>query len=153
MGIAPQDDPQRSFSGPAGPQVNSPEGRPTGYQAAAELRETVRRFERRTELIARRHGLTPQRHALLLMIKGASDGNERSTVTELAERLQLKQSTVTELVARAEAAGLIIRRPDDRDGRVVRLALTVRAEQRLAATMGEMGRERERLEGLLSQLG
>jgi DNA-binding MarR family transcriptional regulator len=123
-----------------------------GYQAAADLREAVRRFQRRTELVARRHGLTPQRHSLLLMIKGAPDGSERSTVTALAERLQLRQSTVTELVDRAEDAGLVTRRFDDRDRRVVRIALTARAEKRLAATMAEMGRERDRLEGLLGQL-
>ena len=40
------------------------------------------------------------------MVKGAPDGSEQSTVTELAERLQLAQSTVTELVSRAEEAGL-----------------------------------------------
>ena len=41
------------------------------------------------------------------MIKGAPDGSEQSTVTELADRLQLAQSTVTELVSRAEETGLI----------------------------------------------
>lgn len=123
-----------------------------GYQAAADLREALRRFQRRTELVARRHGLTPQRHALLLMIKGAPDGSERSTVTELAGRLQLAQSTVTELVDRAEGVGLIARKPDGLDRRVIRLALTGPAEKRLAATMREMGREREWLEELLSQL-
>ena len=45
------------------------------------------------------------------MIKGAPDGSERSTVTELSRRLQLAQSTVTELVTRSEAAGLVERRP------------------------------------------
>jgi DNA-binding MarR family transcriptional regulator len=124
-----------------------------GYQAAADLREALRRFERRTELVARRHGLTPQRYALLLMIKGAPDGSERSRITDLAERLQLRQSTVTELVDRAEDAGLVTRRPDRLDGRVVRLELTRTAERRLAATLAEMGRERERLEALLSRLG
>jgi DNA-binding MarR family transcriptional regulator len=123
-----------------------------GYQATADLREALRRFQRRTEHIARRHGLTPQRHALLLMIKGASDGSERSTVTELAERLQFGQSTVTELVARAEAVGLIAREPDETDGRVSWLALTGAAERRLAATMAEVGEERSRLEELLGRL-
>ena len=125
---------------------------PDDYQATADLRAALRRFQRHSERIARHHGLTPQRHALLLMIKGAPDGSERSTVTQLAERLQLAQSTVTELVARAEAAGLIAREPDDTDGRISRLALTDGAERRLAATMSELGRERARLEELLSRL-
>jgi 5'-methylthioadenosine phosphorylase len=123
-----------------------------GYQATADLREAVRRFQRRTELIARRHGLTPQRHALLLMIKGAPDGSERSTVTELKEHLQLAQSTVTELVARAEGVGLVVREEDRLDRRVSRLALTDVAESLLAETMVEVNRERDRLQELLGSL-
>ena len=76
------------------------------FIALAGLRSALRVFMRQTEQMARRSGLTPQRHLLLLMIKGAPDGSERSTVTELPERLQLAQSTVTELVRRAEEAGL-----------------------------------------------
>src|ERR687892_629016 len=86
--------------------------------AVAEFRASLRSFLRRSERIARKSGLTPQRHLLLLMIKGAADGSEQSTVTELAERLQLAQSTVTELVSRAETVGLIKRQPSPRDGRV-----------------------------------
>ena len=122
------------------------------YQAAADLRAAIRLFQRRTEDVARRHGLTPQRHALLLMIKGAPDGSERSTVTALAERLQLAQSTVTELVARAERVGLIAREPDDEDARVSHLRLTPEAARRLAATSAVLARERERLEELLTRL-
>ena len=73
----------------------------------AQFRAGLRRFLRRSERVARSSGLTPQRYLLLLMIKGAPEGDEQSTVTELAERLQLAQSTVTELVSRAEEVGLI----------------------------------------------
>ena len=82
--------------------------------AVAEFRAALRRFLRSSERIARQSGLTPQRHLLLLMIKGARDGSERSTVTELADRLQLAQSTVTELVRRAEEAGLVAREQSQR---------------------------------------
>jgi DNA-binding MarR family transcriptional regulator len=119
--------------------------RPDDYRRAAELRAELRRFLRLSEKIARRHQLTPQRYALLLMIKGAPDGSERSTVTELAERLQLAQSTVTELVRRAEAVGLIRREPSPRDGRVAYLSLTPEAERRLAETVSDLGPERRRL--------
>src|SRR5919199_5105431 len=90
----------------------------------AEFRAALRRFLRRSERIARSSGLTPQRHLLLLMIKGAPNGSAQSTVTELAERLQLAQSTVTELVRRAEEAGLVEREPSSIDGRVAHLSLT-----------------------------
>ena len=64
---------------------------------------------RRSGEISTRNGLTPRYHLLLLMIKGSRDGKEQSTVTELAERLQLTQSTVTQLVQRAERDGLLAR--------------------------------------------
>ena len=40
----------------------------------AEFRAALRKFLRRSELVADSCGLTPQRYLLLLMIKGASDG-------------------------------------------------------------------------------
>jgi DNA-binding MarR family transcriptional regulator len=125
--------------------------RPSEYRQAAELRAGLRGFLRLSEQIARRHRLTPQRYTLLLMIKGAPDGSERSTVTELAERLQLAQSTVTELVRRAEAVGLIEREPSPKDGRVVYLSLTPEAERRLAGAVSDLGAERKRLAQLLAE--
>ena len=88
------------------------ENRPIDTAAAikvATLREALRAFMRESELNVQANGLTPQRYLLLLMIKGAADGSERSTVTELAARLRLAQNTVTDLVKRAEDAGLITR--------------------------------------------
>lgn len=124
--------------------------RPDEYRRAAELRVSLRLFLRMSEQVARKHRLTPQRYALLLMIKGAPDGSERSTVTELAERLQLAQSTVTELVRRAETVGLIKRQPSPRDGRVAYLTLTPEAERRLAGAISDLGPERRRLTQLLA---
>ena len=75
--------------------------------AVAEFRSVLRHFMRQSEKVARKSGLTPQRYTLLLMIKGAPGGGEQSTVTELSERMQQAQSTTTELVHRAEDAGLM----------------------------------------------
>ena len=50
-------------------------------------------------------------YLLLLQIKGAPDLTEQTTVTALADRLQLAQSSVTELVSRAQHAGLLERTP------------------------------------------
>ena len=118
----------------------------------AALRETLRAFLRESELIAQASGLTPQRHLLLLMIKGAPDGSERSTVTELAARLRLAQTTVTDLVARAVRAGLIERERSRADGRVVVLRLTVEGERRLARSIRGHARERRRLHEMLREL-
>jgi DNA-binding MarR family transcriptional regulator len=120
--------------------------------AVAEFRAALRAFLRRAEQKARRAGLTPQRYLLLLMIKGAVDGTEKSTVTELAERLQLAQSTVTELVRRAEEAGLIEREPSRRDGRVAHLRLSAEGQRRLAEAVRLLEAERDDLRGAFAHL-
>ena len=110
--------------------------------AVAEFRAALRAYLRRTERIARQSGLTPQRYLLLLMIKGAPDGTERSTVTELADRLQLAQSTVTELVSRAEEAGLVDREQSQDDARVAHLRLTSEGERRFELAFTALATER-----------
>ena len=86
------------------------------------------------------------------MIKGARDGSERSTVTELADRLQLAQSTVTELVRRAEEAGLLDRAPSRSDGRVAYLHLSVEGERRLTQAVRNLAEERDELRIAFEQL-
>jgi DNA-binding MarR family transcriptional regulator len=119
---------------------------------AAEFRAALRRFLRRSERIARSSGLTPQRYLLLLMIKGAPDGSEQSTVTELAERLQLAQSTVTELVRRAEEVGLVERETSALDGRVAHLRVTEEGERRLTKAIARLTGERDALRATFAQL-
>jgi len=119
----------------------------------AELRAALRRFLHRSERIARLSGLTPQRHLLLLLIKGAPDGSETSTVTELTKRLHLAQSSVTELVDRAVAAGLVERRPSSSDSRVVELRLAPEGERRLARSFRDHYEERTRLIDTLLEHG
>jgi len=119
---------------------------------AAALREALRAFLRDSELIAQASGLTPQRHLLLLMIKGAPDGSERATVTQLANRLQLAQTTVTDLVRRAEDAGLVQRELSDRDARVTYLRLTAEGERRLTHSFRAHAGERDQLRALLRTL-
>lgn len=116
---------------------------------AAEFRSALRRFLRTSERAARRAGLTPQRHLLLLMIAGAPDGSQSSTVTELSERLQLAQSTVTELVQRAEESGLVERKLATRDRREFRISLTPEGMRRLGLSFAQLGPERQRLMSVL----
>src|SRR5438105_1374286 len=118
---------------------------PESAMRAAEFRAALRRFLRRSERIARSSGLTPQRYLLLLMIKGAPDHSEQSTVTELADRLQLAQSTVTELVRRAEEIGLVERERSPVDGRIAYLRLSAEGERRLASTFTSNDTERQTL--------
>src|SRR5437667_11477825 len=120
--------------------------------AVAEFRAALRQFLRRTERIARQSGLTPQRYLLLLMIKGAPNGSEQSTVTELSERLQLAQSTVTELVRRAEETGLLKREQSASDGRVAYLQLTEEGDRRLMQAFTTNDEERQELRAAIAHL-
>ncbi len=119
------------------------------YRDAAELRSALRHFMRRSEEVARRHGLTPNQYLLLVLIKGAPDGSERSTVTDLVDRIALSQSTVTELVQRAERAGLLEREQAGHDARVAHLGLSELGEERLDAAFRDLGPERHALRELI----
>jgi DNA-binding MarR family transcriptional regulator len=127
---------------------------PTVEEAAsvAEFRVALRRFQHQSERVARECGITPRWYLLLLLIKGAADLSERSTVTELAERLQLAQSSVTELVARAEQAGLVRRESSGVDGRVVYLRLTPEGEHRFAQAFQSLAAERRALRTAIAGL-
>jgi DNA-binding MarR family transcriptional regulator len=120
------------------------------YRAAAQFRAELRRFMRRSEDMARRLGITPRQHLLLLQIAGADGGT--STVSDLVELLALTQSAVTELVQRAEAAGLVSRAQSQTDGRVVNLSLTPLGAERLAAMHDGLGPERAQLRRVIDAL-
>jgi DNA-binding MarR family transcriptional regulator len=111
----------------------------------AEFRAGLRRFLRESEEISRRWGLTPQRYLLLLQVKGAPDGSERSSFTALAERLKVSPNTVTELVTRAEQAGLVRRERSGEDQRVVFVRLTEEGERRLEGVLEESDEARRDL--------
>jgi DNA-binding MarR family transcriptional regulator len=121
------------------------------YEVAATFRAELRRFLRRSEDCARANGITPRQHLLLLQIAGAPAGV--TTVSELVSTLSLTQSAVTELVQRAEAAGLVERSPSHEDGRVVHLSLTQLGSQKLAAVHGALGPERTQLRRVMDRLG
>lgn len=127
---------------------------PTAAEAArvAEFRGALRRFTRETERVARECRITPAWYLLLLQIKGAPDLTERATVSELTDRLQLAQSSVTELVARARQAGLIEREPSPDDARVVVLRLSPEGERRFAKAFRTLAAERRSLRETIAGL-
>jgi DNA-binding MarR family transcriptional regulator len=119
----------------------------------ASLRAALRSFVADSDRMARAGGLTPQRYPLLLMIKGAPDGSERATVSELADRLRLAQNTVSELVQRAERLGLVEREPSASDARVTYLRLAAEGERRLALAFAKNESTRARLRSAIGDLG
>lgn len=124
-------------------------GRPRQRALAAEIeraaafRSALRGFLVRTEEAAADVGLTPQRYNLLLLIKAGR--GERSTMSELSTRLSLRQTAVTELVRRAEEAGLVGREPSTEDRRVSLLRLTPEGDRRLLAAFVALREDRRAL--------
>jgi DNA-binding MarR family transcriptional regulator len=118
----------------------------------AGFRAALRQFLSQSERVAARYGITSQRYLLLLMIKGAPDGSQRSTVTELTTRLHLAQHTVTELVKRACRAQLVRRAPSKTDRRVVYLTLSEKGERVFAQSFEALQDDRRKLSELVEWL-
>jgi DNA-binding MarR family transcriptional regulator len=121
-------------------------------QHVAELWASLRQFSSASEKVARRHGLTPQQYRLLLLTKGAPKGGQVATVGELTEQLCVAQSSVTELIDRAEAAGLVTRRDGTTDARTTDVRLTPEGERRLNAAVADLTSHRRRFTRLISEL-
>ena len=121
------------------------------YESVAALRSALRRFAHATELITRAHGLTSQRYDLLVVIRGTSQVSG-PTISELAQRLSLAPHSVTELVMRAEDAGLVRRTEDASDGRLTRVVLSREGDDRLSEAVAALRPERHRLLQLLAEV-
>jgi DNA-binding MarR family transcriptional regulator len=100
----------------------------TDYHALAEIRYQIRRFLRFSEHAAREAGLVPQQHQLLLALKGLPAGR-KATISELAERIQIRHHSTVELIDRLVERGLIKRLRDEADGRRVIIHLTPQGEE------------------------
>jgi DNA-binding MarR family transcriptional regulator len=100
------------------------------YEAIAAFRYAIRRFQRFSEQAARRESITPQQHQLLLAIKGYP-GRDYASVSELADRLQMRQHSMVGLIDRTEAQGLVRRRAGEMDRRQVFIYLTAMGEDKL----------------------
>lgn len=128
-------------------------------ETLAEFRYALRQFLRFSEHAARRAGLSPQQHQLLLAIKGMP-GRDWAVVTELAERLQMSHHAAVALITRAQRLGLVRRQRGLADRRTVEVRLTPRGEQTIAklaalhaAELGRLSRTlRERLAELSSRM-
>ncbi len=102
------------------------------YRALAEFRFQIRKFLSFSEAAARKAGLEPQQHHLLLALKGTAPGTE-PTVGELATRLHTRHHSIVELIDRLEARQLVSRRRSLQDRRQVRIELTLEGERILEA--------------------
>lgn len=136
---------------PARP-ARRPAAESDSYEAAAALREALRRFERRSEEVTRRSGLTPRSYTLLLLIKTGRERPGHATPDELERRLQLAKSTVAELLQRNEELGLLRRELHPQRRGAIIVKLTGKGERRLERACSELGAERNRLRRILDDL-
>jgi DNA-binding MarR family transcriptional regulator len=104
-------------------------------ERVAAFRIALREFLWRAELSSHECGITPRQYLLLLFVKGAPRAGEAVTFSELARMLRLSNNTVTGLVDRAAAAGLVRRRRSETDNRVIFIDLTPLGEEKLECAL------------------
>lgn len=125
------------------------------YQSLASFRRELRVFLAFSEDAAKRAGITPAHHQLLLAIRGHKGAPP--SISDVADTLQVKLHSATELVARAEAKGLVTRTHDDPgDARKAVLALTDEGAAKLAELSSihraEIRRFRDQMADILAAL-
>ena len=98
---------------------NAPSGPVEGYICFAVYAAGLA-FNRLYKPLLDRFGLTYPQYLTIVALR-ARDGQ---SVSELGEALFLESNTLTPMIKRMEAAGLVARQRDKRDERVVRVTLT-----------------------------
>jgi DNA-binding MarR family transcriptional regulator len=114
------------------------------YRRLLQFRVVLRRFLHWSEQKAEAAGLTAAQHQLLLAIRG-HDAPHGPTIGDVASYLFLRHHSAVGLVDRTVRAGLVERREDESDRRVVRLRLTPRGEATLLELSAAHLEELERL--------
>lgn len=114
------------------------------YAALAKFRSSLRRFLHETSEAARKHGVTPQQHQVMLSIKGMQGRNWLS-IGELAEAMQVRHHSMVALIDRCEKAGIVERNRDTADRRIARVSLTANGEKLIEKLSTENKKELNRL--------
>ena len=110
------------------------------YQALSEIRYNLRLFVRFSEAAARKAGIEPQQHQLLLAVRGIPDG-EVPRIAYLADRLQIQHHSAVELLDRMERKGLVARIRGENDRREVLVQLTAQGDHLLSELTRHMRAE------------
>jgi DNA-binding MarR family transcriptional regulator len=87
-------------------------------------------FLSRADVVLRPFGLTFARYEVVMLLSFSTKGS--LPLGKIGERLQVNPASVTNAVDRLEAQGLVVRRPNPRDGRGTLAALTAKG-RKLAA--------------------
>ena len=110
------------------------------------FRLALRQFHAVTERAVRAAGLTSRQYLLLLVIE-SSPPRKPTRIGDLSDALGLVPSTMTELLDRAESAGILERVNSRQDARVTHVNATPEGRRRLAAAFHELADERRSLAG------
>ncbi len=125
------------------------------YETLAAFRYSLRQFLHFSEDAAQSVGLTPQQHQALLSIKGFP-GRDKITITELAERMQIRHQSAVGLADRLMVQGLLVREQSLTDQRQVYVTLSSKGlailEQLSAIHKEELRRMLPELQQLVEQL-
>ena len=97
------------------------------FVAQARFRHRLRRFLRFSEHLARRYGVTPAQHQLLLAVRGRRPG--WLSVGAIATELLIRPHSAVGLVERAVRDGLVRKETDPGDQRRVQVHLTARGRR------------------------
>jgi DNA-binding MarR family transcriptional regulator len=116
-----------------------------------EFRVALRRFGRFSEEQAAQFGMTAAQHQLLLAIRGHDDPRG-PTIADVSRYLLTRHHSTVGLVDRTRDLGLIERRKDVDDHRLVRLTLTPLGRERVNALAQAHLKELRRLAEVLGAL-
>ncbi len=100
---------------------------PYEYAALAEFRYQIRRFLHRSETAAAAAGVEARQYQFLLALRGLTQ-QERVTIRDLAERMQLRHHSVVGMINRLVERKFIERRRGDHDRRQVYIHLTPKGD-------------------------
>ena len=87
--------------------------------------EILRLHYYRTHVLLEEIGIYPGQPPMLFILN-KEDGKSQS---ELADKLQIKPSTITVMLKRMEKEGIVIRRKDELDQRITRVYITEKGRQ------------------------
>lgn len=121
---------QRRPEGDRRPPPGSPEFE-RYFHGIAEVHYVIRRVFRIVDEQARRAGLDPLEHKVLIQVLGAPQTPLR--INDVAARLDIAPALASRLIKRLQAKGLLIRTPGEGDRRIIRVAATGAGRELLAA--------------------
>jgi DNA-binding MarR family transcriptional regulator len=110
-----------------------PDEEPDVYASMRAVTSVMRAHQiliARLDGLLRKHGITFSRYETLVLLTHASAGS--LPLSKIGERLQVHATSVTNVIDRLEAAGLVRREPNPRDGRGT-LAVITEDGRRVAA--------------------